>query len=174
MSSIVWPAGAVGYSQNMTVRRMSSVWFAPIFIAAVWWMAPACAAAAADIASYAFVRDDGTLKVEGKIIHLYGIHIPDAGTSCRTFIRPVRCGPRAALALDFKIGSHFVHCNRKGRREDGSIVAVCAVDDQDLSAYLLRKGWAVALPDAPIEYKTLEKIARHRGIGIWGIPIDSR
>ena len=37
---------------------------------------------------------------------------------------------------------------------------------------LLRQGWAAALPDAPYEYKVLEKIARTRGIGIWGIPLD--
>ena len=42
-----------------------------------------------------------------------------------------------------------------------------------MSAYLLERGWAVALPDAPIEYQTLEKIAYRRGFGIWGFTIDS-
>ena len=44
-------------------------------------------------------------------------------------------------------------------------------EGDDLSAYLLERGWAVALPDASIEYQTLEKIARSRRIGIWGIAI---
>jgi endonuclease YncB( thermonuclease family) len=38
---------------------------------------------------------------------------------------------------------------------------------------MLRQGWAVALPDAPFEYAAMEKIARTKGIGIWGIPIDT-
>ena len=31
---------------------------------------------------------------------------------------------------------------------------------------------ALALPDAPFEYHALEKIARHRGLGVWGMPAD--
>ena len=46
-------------------------------------------------------------------------------------------------------------------------------EGEDLSAYLLELGWAVALPDAPFEYQTLEKIARNRGVGVWGIPVDN-
>jgi len=45
-------------------------------------------------------------------------------------------------------------------------------EGEDLSAYLLENGWAVALPDAPFEYQTLEKIARSRQFGVWGFPVD--
>jgi len=41
-----------------------------------------------------------------------------------------------------------------------------------MSAWMLKRGWAVALPDAPFEYSAVEKIARSKGIGIWGIPVD--
>ncbi|HPE74151.1 MAG TPA: hypothetical protein PK018_18580 [Candidatus Competibacter sp.] len=33
--------------------------------------------------------------------------------------------------------------------------------------------YAAAAPDAPPEYVVLEKIARHRGVGVWGIPIGN-
>ena len=33
-------------------------------------------------------------------------------------------------------------------------------------------GWAVALPDSPFEYQALEKIARTRSFGVWGMPVD--
>ncbi len=132
------------------------------------------ASARADFSSYAFVRDDGTLKIRNHVIHLYGIHIPDAGTSRQAFARPLQCGSRAALALKFEIGSHFVRCEKKADGPQRSIIAQCWVEDEDLSAYLLRYGWAVALPDAPFAYSTLEKIARHQGIGLWGIPVDNR
>ena len=122
--------------------------------------------------SYAFVNDDGTLKVQRRTIHLYGVYLPPTARSCQTQIRPVRCGPRAVLALEFKIGSSFVNCEQKERHQDGSIVALCRVNGEDLGAYLLQRGWAVATPDAPFEYQALEKIARHRGVGVWGISID--
>ena len=65
------------------------------------------------------------------------------------------------------------------RREDGSYWGQCRVnatrfdEGEDLAAYLLEKGWALALPDAPFEYQALERIARQREFGVWGIPVDN-
>lgn len=128
--------------------------------------------APADVTSYAFVQNDGSLRIAGNTYRLYGIHIPPTGETCRTFERPVVCGSRAALALDFKIGVDFVHCEDKHKNADGSITAVCRVNDEDLAAYLLQRGLALALPDAPFEYAALERIAREQKIGVWGIPLD--
>lgn len=131
-----------------------------------------------EISSYAFINDDGTLRIKRKTIHLYGIHIPQSSNTCRTNQIPSVCGSRASVALEFKIQS-FVRCEIMEKNSDGSLVGWCRVnashfdEGEDLSAYLLERGWAVALPDAPIEYQTLEKIAYRRGIGMWGIPIDS-
>ena len=130
-----------------------------------------------EISSYAFVNEDGTLNIKRKTIHLYGIHIPDTGKHCDTIFRPVVCGSRAALALEFKIQG-FVRCEIIDRNDDGSLVGQCRVnassfdDGTDLSAYLLERGWAVALPDAPVKYQVLEKIAYRRGVGVWGLTVD--
>lgn len=125
-----------------------------------------------EISSFAFVQDDGSLKVAGYLIHLYGIYIPPTEQACFTFIRPIPCGPRASLALDFKISGDFVHCIPRATNPDGSITASCTSRNEDLSAWMLQRGWAVTLPDAPFEYVAMERIARSKGIGIWGIPID--
>ena len=130
--------------------------------------------AAADVESYAIVQDDATLKVGGHSIRLYGIYIPSTRRTCRTGIRPLRCRPEAALALEFRIQS-FVRCVRVSRNRDRTINAVCYVNgvgsilapDEDLSAYLLKKGLAVALPGAPFEYVTWERIAQAQGRGLW-------
>lgn len=132
----------------------------------------AAKASAADISSYAFVQDDGSLRVSGRTIRLFGIHIPPTAESCLTFQRPMPCAPRAALALEFKIGADFVRCEPKATNADRSVVALCRVGGDDLGAYLLEQGWALALPDAPFEYVALEKIARHKGIGVWGLPLE--
>ena len=134
--------------------------------------------AQADFASYAIVQADGTLKVAGRSVHLYGIHIPDAGRHCRTSVRPVRCGSRAAVALDTKIQG-FVRCREMGRNRDRSLNAVCWVDyslrtgGEDLGAWLISQGWAVARPEASFDYVTRERIARARGKGVWGFQADS-
>ena len=128
--------------------------------------------------SYALVRDDASLLIKGKVIHLYGIYTPPTERQCQTRIRPVRCASRAALALEFKIQG-FVHCFQESTNPDRSWNATCYVgrshfdEGMDLGAYLIERGWALALPHAPFEYHALEKIARYNQSGVWGFSVDS-
>lgn len=155
-----------------TVATQKSIAF---FLCAALMIFPfaAAPAAAADITGYAQIQADGSLIVNRRLIRLYGIYIPFTETTCRSFLRPRRCGSRAALALDLRLQG-FVHCREQWVNEDGSISAVCHADytsvsmGEDLAAYLLELGWAVALPGAPFEYHVLERIARHKSLGIWG------
>jgi len=130
-----------------------------------------------EITSYAGVNEDGTLRIKGKTIRLYGIYIPDTERTCARNRVPPVCGSRASVALEFKIDG-FVSCELLERNEDRTYTGICRVNHsafdggEDLSAYLLQKGWAVALPDAPFEYQALEKIARARNFGVWGLPVD--
>ncbi len=137
-------------------------------------LAVAATPAVGDAGSRAIVQDDGTLRVDGKTLRLYGIYIPIIGRTCQTILRPVSCGPRAVLQLDFKIQG-LVYCTRLRRFADGSLSAVCrtGAEREDLAAWLLYQGWAVALPGAPIGYVTLERIARANGRGVWGFQADS-
>ncbi|HJV82041.1 thermonuclease family protein [Noviherbaspirillum sp.] len=136
-------------------------------------MIAAPAPAAPEISSFAFVQDDGSLVIDGHMIRLYGIYIPPTERTCYTFIRPTPCGTRAALALDFKISGDFVHCTERAVNADGSITASCTTGEEDLSEWMLQRGWALALPDAPFHYTAMERIARAKGIGVWGIPLDA-
>jgi endonuclease YncB( thermonuclease family) len=130
--------------------------------------------AASDVGSRAIVQDDGTLRINGKTVHLYGIYIPTLDYTCRTILRPAQCAPRAVLQLDFKVHG-FVYCKRVHRNADGSETAICRTgrDREDLAAWLLYQGWAVARPGAPIEYVTLERFAKANHRGFWGFQADS-
>lgn len=157
-----------------TAKRLLMILLAVPCSVMLW----AGAAHSREISSYAAVNADGSLRIDGMTVHLAGVHIPDTDRTCRTNRNPPVCGTRAALALDFKIDG-FVLCDILSRNDDGSVVGWCRVNasrlnkGEDLSAYLLERGWAVALPDAPFEYQTLEKIARSRSVGVWGIPVDN-
>ena len=134
-------------------------------------MLPLYSRAGDELTSYALIHDDATLNVAGRHLRLHGIHIPASERTCEHRIRPARCGSRAARALRFKIQG-FVSCRLGGKYDDGSIAAYCRADGQDLGAYLIERGWAVALPDAPFAYHVSERIARHRGFGVWGFSAD--
>jgi endonuclease YncB( thermonuclease family) len=163
------------YIRGMVIWRLDKRGACALFLSLLCCCYPL---AAREISSSAIVNEDGTLRISGKTIHLYGIHIPRTDKNCSRNKRPPFCGSRAAIALDFKI-SGFVRCEIMDSNSDGSLIGWCRVkasnfsEGEDLSAYLLEYGWAVALPDASIEYQTLEKIARSRGIGVWGIPVDN-
>lgn len=120
--------------------------------------------------SYAIVRNDVTIEISNRTIHLYGIYVPT--DECDYLSTLPRCTHPAVLALRFKIQG-FVHCQPVWRNRDGSLTAMCRVGrtqfrrGEDLSAYLISKGWALATQYAPVQYRALERIARAEGQGVW-------
>ncbi|WP_242475336.1 thermonuclease family protein [Thiohalocapsa halophila] len=138
----------------------------------------AAKAADFDFEGHAIVRDDGSLLIGNRTVHLFGIYMPETNRQCRRWISPVRCAERGVLALDF-ITEGFIRCIERRRNADGSIQATCWKDRTsfdpglDLAAYLIERGWALALPGAPFEYQAMERIARARERGVWGFPVDS-
>lgn len=127
---------------------------------------------ASDLSSYAFVNDDGSLRINNRTVRLAGIIIPPSRQACQSNILPPLCAPRAVLALKLKIGVNFVHCDIKARLPTSEIIAYCTVNEEDLAAWLIQRGWAVAAPEAPATYTVLEKIARHQNVGLWGTPLN--
>ena len=163
------------YISNMS--HLTLICFGKFLFAFLAWTASTFVVAA-EISSSASVNADGTLRISGKTVHLYGIYIPDTDRTCSNNRSPAICGSRAVLALEFKIDG-FVRCDILKQNDDRSVVGWCRVksgsfsEGEDLSAYLLQLGWAVALPDAPFEYQTMEKIARNQQVGVWGLPVDN-
>ena len=159
--------------------RSRTIWIWTVFLAvALGFPAPGVAReSVSEVVGPAMVLADGSLRIHNKIIRLYGIYIPASGKNCAFFLRPVPCANRAALALETKIQG-FVHCSAITRNLDGTVNAFCFVRrkfysvGEDLAAYLVAKGLALALPDAPFEYLALERIAQTRQLGIWGFQVD--
>jgi endonuclease YncB( thermonuclease family) len=123
-----------------------------------------------EIESYAIVRDDGSLHIQGRTLRLFGIFIPDTGRVCRKTGLP-SCGSRAALALDDLIkGRGFVRCELMGAGTAACFVRreIGLRGELDLAAALLLQGLAVASPEAPQQYRATERWARHLRVGIWG------
>lgn len=153
---------------------------APVLMLLLCAAALAPLPATADVGQRALVQDDATLRIGGRTVRLFGVYIPDGSYTCETRLRPPRCASRAALALDFKIQG-FVFCDYVGHNADGSRSAFCSVRcsgiggrcREDLGAWLIGQGWAVAAPGAPFAYIVEERIARNRGFGIWGFQADS-
>jgi endonuclease YncB( thermonuclease family) len=122
---------------------------------------------------FARVNDSGHLIIAGREVALAGIEVPIWDRVCRRQVSPIRCAPSAVLVLDDMVRG-FVHCEILGDRGAGLAEGRCTIaarrllDDRlDLAAELLRQGWAFARDDAPGLYRSLERMARTREIGIW-------
>jgi endonuclease YncB( thermonuclease family) len=126
--------------------------------------------AAESVESYAIVQDTATLSVDGRTFRLAGIYIPALNRICDASSRHISCEMQAAArALDSRIRG-FVRCDVIRKNRDGTLTGRCYYDGEDLAAFLIKTGRAMAGPDAPYEYQILERIARQQGLGLWYVP----
>ena len=129
--------------------------------ALVFWTS----AAASQLSGDAVVVSGDTLEVAGQRVRLRGIDAPGLGQICRrsTGIE-WRCGLLAKLELARHVDGRSVVCEGEGSDEFGQRVATCIVDSEELGAWLVERGWALA---AGKEHGAAEDVAREAGRGLW-------
>jgi endonuclease YncB( thermonuclease family) len=116
----------------------------------------------------ASVVDGDTLDLHGERIRLFGVDAPESAQTCADAKGTEwRCGQRAALALSDRIGTAVLTCTRVDRDQYGRTVAKCRARDQDINAWLVESGWAVAYRAYGKDYDGQEQKARAAGRGVW-------
>ena len=124
-------------------------------------------AAAADIRGPAKVVDGDTVKIHGVKIRLHGIDAPESAQVCQAEGKPYRCGTSATLALVGRIAGEPVSCDERDKDRYGRTVAVCKAGGEDLNAWLVSEGLALAYRRYSIDYVGQEKAARKAKRGLW-------
>ena len=119
------------------------------------------------IIGQASVIDDDTIEIHGTRIRLYGIDAPESGQTCLEEGSPTRCGQQAALALADKIANHVVTCEPKDRDRYNRVVAICRALGEDLNAWMVAQGMAVAYRQYAIDYVQQEEQAAASKHSIW-------
>ena len=100
--------------------------------------------ALADVTGTASVIDGDTIEVHGQRIRLHGIDAPESLHICRLDGKPWQCGKDAANALADKIARRPVTCEDLGRDRYKRIIARCTVAGEDIEAWMVTNGWALA------------------------------
>ena len=134
---------------------------------AAFLMAVAVPAGAGGIAGRASVIDGDTLEIHGQRIRLHGIDAPEGAQLCYRDEQPWPCGRRAAFALADHIGSRAVSCEQRDLDRYGRIVAACLAGGEDLGAWMVRQGWALAYRRYSLDYVRDEENARGGRAGLW-------
>jgi len=140
--------------------RLALFFFALISVAST-------ARSADNIVGRASVIDGDTLEIHGTRIRLHGIDAPEANQTCLVKKKPSRCGQQAAKALADRIGQQTVTCDPRDRDQYGRVVAVCSAGGDDLNAWMVISGMALAYRQYSTDYARQEKVATKRKIGVW-------
>ncbi|WP_246691947.1 MULTISPECIES: thermonuclease family protein [unclassified Mesorhizobium] len=78
------------------------------------------------------------------------------------------CGQRARSAFNAWLRGRALNCFLPPETERFAIAAPCRLGKQDVGAWLVSNGWAMALPGGI--YGKAETVARNAGMGIFGPP----
>jgi endonuclease YncB( thermonuclease family) len=124
-------------------------------------------ASAADLTGRASVIDGDTIEIHGQRIRLFGIDAPESRQTCEAEQQTYRCGQQAALALVDHIGQRTVACEERDVDRYGRMVAVCRVDGEDIGAWMVAQGWALAYSRYSRDYFDEELAARANKRGMW-------
>lgn len=116
----------------------------------------------------ASVIDGDTIEIHNQRIRFEGIDAPESRQTCNDPSgAPWQCGRASAFALADKIGTATVACQAHGRDRYKRALAVCYLSDEDLSAWMVQNGWAVAYRKYSTAYVVQEDEARHSERNIW-------
>ncbi|MEQ8346142.1 MAG: thermonuclease family protein [Sneathiellaceae bacterium] len=144
-----------------------------LFVAIGFWGFLAfCAApmpeAGETIIGRASVIDGDTLEIRRERIRLHGIDAPEAAQHCQDAAGDSSpCGRRAALALAARIGAANVECLPTDQDRYGRTVAVCWLAGEDLNAWMVESGWAMAYRRYSLDYVPQEEAAKTAKRGMW-------
>ena len=115
------------------------------------------------------VVDGDTIYLNDEKIRFTGIDTPELKQTCikEGFIDP--CGLTAKEILIEKIGDNIVKCISEGKDQYKRTLAECFVNDESLSSYLVRSGYAFAYRRYSKKFISDEDYAKDHKIGMWSM-----
>ena len=119
------------------------------------------------MAGRARVIDGDTIEVGSARIRLLGVDAPESAQRCLAGSRRWSCGEQATRALAGRIDGRSVACEERDQDRYGRIVAVCRHNGQDVNAWLVREGWAIAYRHYSTAYVDEEASAKAAQRGLW-------
>jgi len=118
------------------------------------------------------VVDGDTIHLNGEKIRFTGIDTPELKQTCTKDGAKDLCGITAKEILIEKIGDNIVNCISEGKDQYKRTLAECFVNEESLSSYLVRSGYAFAYRKYSKKFVTDEDYARLNKIGMWSMKFD--
>ena len=118
------------------------------------------------------IIDGDTIHLDGEKIRFTGIDTPELKQTCVNAGVKDNCGITAKQILIDKIGDNIVECISEGKDQYKRILAECFVNNESLSSYLVKSGYAFAYRRYSKKFVLDEDYARIKKIGMWSMEFD--
>ena len=118
------------------------------------------------------IVDGDTIHLNGEKIRFTGIDTPELKQSCLKGGVKDLCGVTAKQILIDKIGNNNVKCISEVKDQYQRTLAECFVNNESLSSYLVRSGYAFAYRKYSKKFVADEDYARINKIGMWSMEFD--
>lgn len=113
------------------------------------------------------VVDGDTIELAGRRVRLFGIDAPEYDQVCDRDGQPWACGAAATEALSRHLAGRTVTCREVEIDRHGRSVARCFAGGEEINAWAVREGWAVAYRRYSDLYAAAEAEARAARRGLW-------
>jgi endonuclease YncB( thermonuclease family) len=118
------------------------------------------------------ITDGDSIKINGDKIRFSGIDTPELKQTCIKDNVKILCGLNAKKILVDKIGNNKVTCIKEGKDRYKRILAECFVNNDSLSSYLVRSGYAFAYRKYSKKFISDEEFAKSNKLGMWSMEFD--
>ena len=118
------------------------------------------------------IVDGDTIHLNGKKIRFTGIDTPELKQTCIKKGIKDFCGLTAKKILTDKIADNTVKCISEGKDRYKRTLAECFVNNESLSSYLVRSGYAFAYRKYSNKFVIDEDYAKVNKVGMWSMNFE--
>ena len=118
------------------------------------------------------ITDGDTIKINGEKIRFSGIDTPELKQTCIKEGVNNSCGLKAKQILIDKISDNNIICTKEGKDQYKRTLAECFINDESLSSYLVRSGYAFAYRKYSKKFIGDEDYARINKLGMWSMKFE--
>lgn len=123
---------------------------------------------AREISGQVSVYDGDRIDLDGRRMRLAGIDAPEPRQTCADAQGKLyNCGRVSEVALAQKLVGKTVVCEEIGSPRASSVVAICRLGEEDIGAWLVSEGLAVAERVGEVRYARQEAEASRAKRGLW-------
>ena len=115
------------------------------------------------------IIDGDTIVLNGEKVRFSGIDAPELKQTCIQNDEKVECGLSAKMLLVKKIGNNIPKCISEGEDVYKRTLAECFVNDESLSKFLVRSGYAFAYRKYSNKFIKDEEFAKVNKLGMWSM-----